>query len=70
MFPSVLIKLSLLSFSYTETINSTTAEEVQVRKNFWCIEKIRCSELQPEKKEVVHSEVKALKNARVDRMQR
>lgn len=46
--------------SYTETINATKAEPVQVRKNFWCIEKIRCSEMQPDTQEVVHVEVKAL----------
>jgi hypothetical protein len=51
-------------FSYTEAINATTSEPIQVRKNFWCLEKIRCSELQPELKEVIHVEVKALKHVR------
>ncbi|KAG5675227.1 hypothetical protein PVAND_005151 [Polypedilum vanderplanki] len=44
--------------NYTETMNSTKSEPIQVRKNFWCIEKIRCSEMQSEFKEVVRVEVK------------
>jgi hypothetical protein len=47
--------------SYTETVNSTTTEPIQKRNNYWCIEKIRCSEWMPDIKEVVHSEVKSLR---------
>lgn len=59
----VLIELRLPSPSYTETVNASTSESVQVRKNFWCLEKIRCSQLQPEVKEIVHAEVRALRRA-------
>lgn len=45
-------------YSYTETVNLTTPEPVQIRKNFWCIEKIRCSELESVLKEVVYSKVR------------
>ncbi|KAL7039837.1 hypothetical protein ACKWTF_000134 [Chironomus riparius] len=42
--------------NYTEPINATTKEPMQVRVNFWCIEKIRCSEMQSDIKEVVRIE--------------
>ncbi|CRK94233.1 CLUMA_CG007748, isoform A [Clunio marinus] len=42
--------------NYTEIVNLTTSVPVQVRKNFWCLEKIRCSELQPDIQEIVRNE--------------